>query len=65
MTERDAHRPAATRTTVDLHRTPQADPDGTGRQDGVECCGLWGWSPPPLPADSVAKRRVDRLLPRR
>lgn len=25
---------------------------------------LWGWSPPPLPADSGLKRLVDRLLPR-
>lgn len=31
------------------------------------CCGgrgLWGWSPPDLPADTAAKRRVDRFLPR-
>jgi hypothetical protein len=25
---------------------------------------LFGWSPPDLPADTVAKRRADRLLPR-
>lgn len=25
---------------------------------------LFGWSPPDLPADTAAKRRVDRLLPR-
>lgn len=32
-----------------------------------DCCGsagLFRWSPPPLPADSALKRRVDRLLPR-
>lgn len=26
--------------------------------------GMWGWSPPTLPADTVLKRRVDRILPR-
>ncbi len=34
---------------------------------GHGCCGpgaLWGWSPPPLPADTEGKRRVDRVLPR-
>ncbi len=33
----------------------------------LECCGgcsLWGWSPPPLPADTALKRRADLLLPR-
>lgn len=25
---------------------------------------LWGWSPPPLPAQTAWARRVDRLLPR-
>ena len=31
------------------------------------CCGLGamsGWPPPPLPADTELKRRVDRMLPR-
>lgn len=37
---------------------------GNGRS-GTGCCrGLWGWSPPDLPADTAAKRRVDRYLPR-
>jgi len=33
----------------------------------ADCCGpraLFGWSPPPLPADTALKRRVDALLPR-
>lgn len=32
----------------------------------TDCCtrGLWGWSPPVLPADTTTKRRVDRVLPR-
>ncbi len=25
---------------------------------------MFGWSPPPLPADTALKRRVDRVLPR-
>jgi len=32
-----------------------------------DCCGpraLFGWSPPPLPADTALKRRVDSVLPR-
>lgn len=37
--------------------TARARPAATGRA----CCG---WSPPDLPADSTAKARVDRLLPR-
>jgi hypothetical protein len=37
-------------------RVPGAD-GGTRR-------ALWGWSPPDLPADTAARRRVDRLLPR-
>ncbi len=33
----------------------------------LTCCStrsLWGWSPPPLPADTHLKRFVDRVLPR-
>lgn len=53
---------------------PALAPDG-GSQScvaGWDCleldCGggrsLWGWSPPPLRADTALKRRVDLLLPR-
>ena len=32
----------------------------------TDCCstGLWGWSPPLLPADTPLKHRVDAVLPR-
>lgn len=35
-------------------------------QTGPTCAqrSLWGWSPPPLPADTRLKRSVDRFLPR-
>lgn len=35
------------------------------RSAAADCCGpraLFGWSPPPLPADTAFKRRVDRVL---
>jgi hypothetical protein len=38
-----------------------------GQDTGPSCCGptaLFGWSPPPLPADTELKRHADRLLPR-
>ncbi|HEY3869110.1 MAG TPA: hypothetical protein VGM10_12200 [Actinocrinis sp.] len=40
--------------------------DGRGAQSSG-CCtpaSLWGWSPPPLSADTPLKRRLDRSLPR-
>lgn len=43
---------------MDARPSPGAEPN---------CCGptaLFGWSPPPLPADTELKRRADRLLPR-
>lgn len=46
--------------------TTHADRNVTDRAAG-RCCvpdTLWGWSPPDLPADTTAKRRVDRYLPR-
>lgn len=46
--------------------TTHSDQHVTGNAAGG-CCrpsGLWGWSPPDLPSDSPAKRRVDRYLPR-
>jgi hypothetical protein len=42
------------------------EPGGPGRSTSPEARArrsLWGWSPPPLPADTPLKRRVDRLLP--
>lgn len=47
-----------------VHRTAKSPsrPDAS-----AHCCdggALWGWSPPPLPADTVPKRAVDRVLPR-
>jgi len=34
-------------------------------EDSASCdAGLWGWSPPRLPADTAFKRGVDRVLPR-
>jgi hypothetical protein len=44
-----------------------AVPATAPRGEALECCGtraLFGWSPPPLPADTALKRRVDRILPR-
>lgn len=46
---------------------PPAALDAPGETAALECCGtraLFGWSPPPLPADTALKRRVDRVLPR-
>jgi hypothetical protein len=45
-------------TPTDQHAAPAATRGGRGGS------GPWGWSPPDLPADTAAKRRVDRFLPR-
>lgn len=37
--------------------------DATVGNAGASPRALYGWSPPRLPADTPAKRRVDRLLP--
>ena len=44
-------------------------PDATGREPAGKAgscspAALWGWSPPPRPADTALQRLVDRLLPR-
>ncbi len=46
-------------------RAEDAHPEGAAAV-AESCCApaLWGWSPPPLPADTPLKRRVDRLMPR-
>jgi hypothetical protein len=44
-----------------------AGPATAPRGEAPECCGsraLFGWSPPPLPADTALKRGVDRVMPR-
>jgi hypothetical protein len=60
--------PAATRDDLTCTGSSTAVIEA-GRSPGAtpNCCGptaLFGWSPPPLPADTELKRRVDRLLPR-
>ncbi|HET8628474.1 MAG TPA: hypothetical protein VFL91_13720, partial [Thermomicrobiales bacterium] len=49
---------------VELRGGPAAGPAGCG---GAACgvgAALWGWSPPPRPADTALQRLADRLLPR-
>ncbi len=45
----------------------RGDVEVPGPAAAADCCGsraLFGWSPPPLPADTALKRRVDAVLPR-
>ena len=45
------------------HQTTSPPAAGATRN----CCSptaLFGWSPPPLPADTTLKRRTDRIMPR-
>lgn len=44
------------------HRSTERDPSGTRASPSCGARALCGWSPQPLPADTVLKRRVDRLL---
>jgi hypothetical protein len=48
---------AGTGPTPTVEQLQQVLADAAGRRS------LWGWSPPPLPADTPLKRRIDRLLP--
>jgi hypothetical protein len=61
LTEHDTSRPADTAAPLGGGITVP------GPAAAADCCGpraLFGWSPPPLPADTALKRRVDALLPR-
>jgi hypothetical protein len=46
---------------------PTASIEEPAASESAPCGGggsLWGWSPPPLPADTALKRLVDRVQPR-
>jgi hypothetical protein len=59
---------ACSRTSENEMQVTRSDPqnhaDQTMTSTGGSCGGraLCGWSPPPLPADSSLKQRVDRLV---
>src|SRR5262249_27450058 len=61
---------AANGATTRPPGTPVPGCDATGIPNPAaasSCCGpraLFGWSPPPLRADTTLKRRVDALMPR-
>ena len=45
--------------------TPNARPKQSQEFDaGCAPSSLWGWSPPPMPANGKLERAVDRLMPR-
>jgi len=60
----------ADQETAQLPGTPapvRGDVEVPGPAAAADCCGsraLFGWSPPPLPADTALKRRIDAVLPR-
>jgi len=54
-------------TRPTMTQPTEAATGGERDRAAADCCGpasCWGWSPPPLPADTPAKRWVDRWQPR-
>ena len=61
------HRLEASAEDLGPERSAALDAAGRGPVDHAGSCrpaALWGWSPPPRPADTALQRLVDRLLPR-